>query len=152
MIIFNTYLHFVGVTALFTLLFAEWLLYRPDLPLADQRRLMQIDLSYGVAATLVLMTGLVRVFSSGTGPGFYFKNPAFHLMGAAFLVVAVLSFYPTRNILRRYKAMRDGNAAPLDSGIHQRIRQILVIEFVLLLLAMLLAVLMARGIGYGWFF
>jgi putative membrane protein len=150
MIILNTYLHFVGVAALFALLFAEWLLYRPNLATAEHRRLVMIDLSYGVAATLVLVTGLVRVFTSGTGPMFYFKNPAFHLLGAAFLVAAVLSFYPTRTLLRRHKALRAGESAAIGAQASARIEKIFYAEFVLLLLAMLLAVLMARGIGYGW--
>jgi len=151
MLILNTYLHFVGVVALFMFLFAEWLLYRPDLASGGQRKLVVIDLSYGVAATLVLLTGLVRVFASGTGPSFYLKNPAFHLMGAVFLIAAVLSFYPTRQFLRRYKALRNGDLAEQAPATSARIRQIMVIEFGLLLLALLLAVLMARGVGAGWF-
>jgi putative membrane protein len=151
MIILNTYLHFVGVAALFALLFAEWLLYRPDLAPAEHKRLVVIDLSYGVAATLVLLTGLMRAFTAGTGPGFYFKNPAFHLMGAAFLAAAVLSFYPTRNLLRRHKALQAGERAVIAADTSARIEKILYAEFGLLLLAMLLAVLMARGVGYGWF-
>ena len=151
MTIFNAYLHFVGIVALFALLFAEWLLYRPDLAPAEHKRLVTIDLSYGVAATLVLITGLVRVFTAGTGPGFYFKNPAFHFMGAAFLAAAVLSFYPTRNLLRRHKAMQAGERAAMDAGTSARIGKIFYAEFGLLLLAMLLAVLMARGVGYSWF-
>jgi putative membrane protein len=151
MLILNAYLHFVGVAALFALLFAEWLIYRPDLSLAEHKRLVVIDLSYGVAATLVLLTGLVRALASGTGPGFYFKNPAFHLMGAAFLAAAALSFYPTRHFLRRHRALAAGDRSAIDAMTHDRIRKIIHAEFALLLLAMLLAVLMARGIGYGWF-
>lgn len=151
MAILNVYLHFIGVAALFSLLFAEWLLYRPDLVPAEHKRLVMIDLSYGVSATLVLLTGLVRVFASGTGAGFYFRNPAFHLMGAAFLAAAVLSFYPTRNFLRRHKALQAGERAALDAETGNRIQKIIYAEFALLLLALLLAVLMARGIGYGWF-
>lgn len=143
------YFHFLGVVALFAMLFAERLLFRGDLPLVEHRRLVMIDLSYGAAATLVLVTGLVRVFTSTKGTNFYFGNPVFHGMGAAFLVAALLSLYPTRRLIVRWRALRAGGATPLDDGASRRIRAILSLEMLLLLLALLLAVLMARGIGLG---
>jgi putative membrane protein len=144
------YLHFVCVIALFACLFAERLLFRPDLALADQRRLVLVDLAYGAVATLVLVTGVVRVFTSTRGTGFYFGNPVFHGMGALFLAAALLSFYPTRRLVVRWQALRRGDAAPLSAAVSARIVGILHIEMVLLLLALGGAVLMARGIGSDW--
>lgn len=144
------YLHFLGVIALFATLLAERLLFRRDLPLAEQRRLVIIDLSYGAAATLVLVTGLLRVFTSAKGTAFYFGNPAFHGMGALFLVAALLSLYPTRRFVARWRALRAGNGAAFDAQVAVRISHIISIELVLLLLALGLAVLMARGIGANW--
>ena len=142
------YLHYLGVVALFALLVAEMLLVRPDLELGGQRRLVWIDLSYGMAATVVLVTGLVRVFLPGKGMAFYFGNLSFHIMGALFLAAALLSLYPTRRLVARWRGLRAGGAAAFDASVTRRIRRIFRIELALLLLALWFAVLMARGIGW----
>jgi putative membrane protein len=145
------YLHFLGVAALFATLFGEWLLFRPDLAPAEQRRLVFTDLAYGAAATVVLVTGILRLFVTGKGLSFYFGNLAFHAMGACFLLAALLSFYPTRRFLVRWRAQRAGTVAALEPAVATRIRRILHIEMAMLPLALLGAVLMARGIGwYPW--
>lgn len=143
------YLHFVGVVALFALLTGERLLFRRDLPLADHRRLVAVDLAGGAAATLVLVTGLARVFTSVRGTGFYFGNPVFHAMGAAFLLAVLLALYPTRRLIVRARALRAGDDTPLAEPVGARIVTILNVELMLLLLALACAVLMARGIGLG---
>ena len=56
------YLHYLGVVALFALLFAQILVFRADLPVAVHRQLVFLDLADGVAATLVLVTGFLLVF------------------------------------------------------------------------------------------
>ncbi len=136
------YLHFLGVAGLFAALVAELLLFRRDLALPGQRRLAVLDLAYGGIATLVLLTG--------KGTDFYFGNPVFHLMGALFLMAALLSLYPTRRFVARWWALRAGRSEPLTAAVGARIRRILWIELVLLAAAMLAAVLMARGIGLGY--
>ncbi len=145
--LFLIYLHYLGVVALFALLFAQILLFRADLSASAHRQLVFLDLAYGVAATLVLVSGLLRVFAYGPGPGHYFQSPAFHLMGAAFLAAALLSFYPTRRFLVRWRAQRAGNVAPLPEAVTVRIVRVQYAEFALLLLALWCAVLMARGPG-----
>jgi len=144
------YLHFLGVAFLFATLFAEILLFRPDLVLSEQRRLVVIDIVYGVAATLVLVTGLARVYGPGVTPAQYFKNPAFHMMGAAFLIAALLSLYPTRRFLVRLRHQRGGDNRAYDAATAVRIERILFVELGLLLIALWFAVLMARGVGYDW--
>ena len=140
------YLHYLGVAALFALLFAQILLFRPDLVLAEQRRLVFLDLAYGGAATLVLLTGLARVLLSGAAPGYYFRNPSFHLMGAAFLAAALLSLDPTRRFIVRWRTLRAADRTPLAGPVSARIVRIQLVELALLLVALWLAVLMARGL------
>jgi len=139
------YLHFLGIVSLFALLFAQILMFRPDLSPPQQRQLVALDLAYGVAATLVLVTGLVRVFAGGPGPAHYFSRTAFHMMGAAFLVAALLSFYPTRNFLTHWRALRVGRSGPMADTVAARIVRIQYMELALLLLALWFAVLMAHG-------
>jgi putative membrane protein len=148
--IFIVYLHFLGVIALFALLFTQILLFRPDLGPAEHRRLVLLDLAYGGAAALVLLTGLARVFLSGAGAGFYFSNPTFHFMGAAFVIAAVLSLYPTRRFIRRGRELRAGRAPALAPDVSQWIVRIQYAELALLLLALWFAILMARGLRIGY--
>jgi putative membrane protein len=144
------YLHFVAVAALFALLTAEMLLFRPDLALPEQRRLVFVDIAYGAVAAVVLLTGIARLFATGKGLGFYFGNIVFHGMGAAFLAAALLSLYPTRRFIVRWRGLRAGAVAAFDGLVASRIRRIFAAELALLLLALLAAVLMARGIGLDW--
>lgn len=141
------YFHYLGVALLFATLIAELLQFRPDLGPAEHTRLVRVDLAYGAAAVLVLVTGLARVFLPGKGPMFYFDNLSFHALGAVFLAAALLSLYPTRQIMLRRRALRTGDDTPLAAHVARRIRRILWAELLLLLLALWLAVLMARGIG-----
>jgi uncharacterized membrane protein len=70
-------------------------------------------------------------------------------MGAAFLAAALLSLYPTRIFLVRRRALRAGRMEPLASATATRLVRIQYAELALLLLALWLAVVMARGHEVG---
>ena len=113
------------------------------------QRLAIIDLLYGLAAGVVLLTGLLRFAHFGKGIHFYLGNPVFYVKVGMFLLVALISLYPTRQFLSWRKMLKQGDLPPLDPPTIKRLRAVIRIELSLLIVIPLLAVLMARGIGYA---
>ena len=68
--------------------------------LADERVLKDhSDAVYGVAATVLLVVGLLRVFYTEKGAAYYFASFTFLAKLALFVVVGILSIYPTIKFL-----------------------------------------------------
>lgn len=53
--------HFITIFALVGTVVAELVLYRSNMDSGALRRLQRVDLGYGVAAALVILTGVARV-------------------------------------------------------------------------------------------
>ena len=73
---------------------------RKPFDLNTARLLRYTDLLNGIAATLVLLVGLVRVFYLEKGAAYYFHNGPFVLKLALYGVASVLSLVPTLEIWR----------------------------------------------------
>jgi len=78
---------------------------------------------------------------------FYLGNPLFYVKVGMFLLVALISVYPTRRFLAWRKMLTQGDPPALDPHTVTRLRIVIRLELGLLLVIPLLAVLMARGIG-----
>jgi putative membrane protein len=136
------YLHFVSVLVLFGTLLAENILIKRTLPRAEIGRLARIDMAFGLSAATTLAAGLLLWFRYGKGTQFYLKNPVFHAKLGLFILVALLSIYPTVVFLKR----RKGNPAD-NVTLPDKLIGVLRLELALAFLIPLLAVLMARGYG-----
>ena len=135
------YCHFLGIIALFVTLVGEHLLVTPQMDRTTLKRVGRLDAIYGIAAGIVLAAGLYLWFAGSKGAAFYSANPIFHIKVTLFVVVGLLSIYPTVFFLRSRKLPGEIIAVP---------RKIIVLiraQLALLLVIPLLAVLMARGIG-----
>lgn len=138
------YAHFLGLGGLFAALAAELALYRPRVGGEVARRLARIDALYGLSALTALGTGLLKVFAGDKPAAYFGANPLFHVKVTLFVVVLLLSIYPTVQFIRRRGAAVDAEVTyPASIGVLLRI------QLALLLAMPLLAVLMARGYGYG---
>ncbi|HAQ24645.1 MAG TPA: DUF2214 domain-containing protein, partial [Pseudomonas sp.] len=89
------YLHFLAIFLLVALLVLEHQLFRLPLTLERARSLFRIDLMFGIAAGLVLITGAARALRYGKGLDYYLHNSLFHAKIGLFVLVALLSIYPT---------------------------------------------------------
>jgi putative membrane protein len=139
-------LHYLSIFILFALLTSEHLLFKPELDAVTARRLLRIDIAYGISAGLVLLTGAVRVLWYGKGLDYYLHNGLFHAKVGLFLLIGLLSIVPTLTFFNWRNDLLAGRA-PQISPTSAR-RTIWVIRLELLLLAMpVLASLMARGVG-----
>lgn len=145
---FFAFLHHIAAFALVAALVLEFVTIKDDLNVRNARRLLIADTVLGVSATIVLIVGLLRVFYFEKGASYYFHGAPFIAKLAIFALVAVLSFYPTREFLSWRAPLKRGEAPGIAPARLRAIRSIIHLELVGLVLIILCAALMARGIGY----
>lgn len=141
------YLHFVAIFLLFALLVLEHQLFRLPLNFKRARSLFRVDLAFGIAAGVVLVTGAARAMRYGKGLDYYLNNSFFHAKLGLFVVVALLSIYPTVTFLKWRPALKAGQIPSISPNHARLVKLVIRIELLALLTLPLLAALMARGLG-----
>ena len=141
------YLHFVAIFLLFALLVLEHQLFRLPLNFKRARSLFRVDLAFGIAAGFVLVTGAARAMRYGKGLDYYLNNSFFHAKVGLFVVVALLSIYPTVTFLKWRPALKSGQVPSISPTSARMVKLVIRIELLALLLLPLLAAFMARGLG-----
>jgi len=137
------YLHFISIFAIVSSLVAELLLLKPILKRKEIERLAKIDGIYGFAVLVVLAAGMTLWLGGHGKPAeFYSDNSLFHAKLGLFLVIGLLSIYPTVFFFKK----RKGDPAELIP-IPQTVLWIIRLEITLVFIIPLLAGLMAKGIG-----
>jgi putative membrane protein len=134
------FLHHVAAFTLVSALAVEFVLIRGEITPAAARRLARADLIFGISSGVLLVVGLLRVFYFEKGAAYYFHSGTFIAKLALFALVGLLSIYPTRKFIAWRKAI-DASSVPA-------IRRIIHLELVAVVLILLMAALMADGIGY----
>ncbi len=147
MSIFIAYLHFLSIMILMGSLITEHILLKPKMTKEQIRTLALIDLLYGVAAILVLTSGLLRWFVYGKGSEYYLANPVFHTKLTLFVIVAIISIIPTIKFLKWRKQVNNNQEPEMNEKIVKKLLIYIRIELLLLAILPLLAVMLARGVG-----
>jgi len=137
---FFAFLHHVAAFALVAALVVEFVLIRDELSPTVVRKLARADMVLGISAGILLVVGLLRVFYFEKGAAYYFHSATFIAKLALFILVALLSIYPTV----RFLSWRKG----IDAASVPAVRRILHLELVGVVLILLFAALMADGIGF----
>lgn len=133
------YLHFVGIFLVVSTLFCEIILLKPNMTSAEVKRLAKVDGIYGLGAILTVVMGLwMWLGDIGKPSAFYAENPLFLLKFSIFILVGLLSIWPTIFFIRKGR-QQDSVAIP------KAIKMLVHIELTLVFLIPILAVLMARG-------
>jgi putative membrane protein len=138
------WIHYVAIMLLIASLLGEHLLLKPELTAPEARTVQRLDIIYGASATIVLVTGILRMFLE-MGFAYYNHQVAFHILFGIFIIVALLSIYPTMMFLRWRSDTRAGRGQQLDRNRFKKIQMILRVEMTLLLLAPFFATWMAHG-------
>src|ERR1700721_1568165 len=102
------FLHPLCAFTLVSAVAIEFMLIKQELTLASARRLQVVDIVLGVAAGLLLVIGLLRVFFFEKGSDYYLHSHAFHLKITLFIVIGLLSIIPTREFLSWGASLRAG--------------------------------------------
>src|SRR6478735_654660 len=99
MIVTFAFLHHLAAFTLVARIAIEFILIGQQLTLASARKIIAVDRVLGIAATALLVIGLLRVFYFEKGAAYYFSNHAFTAKFSVFIAVGLLSIVPTVEFL-----------------------------------------------------
>jgi putative membrane protein len=142
------FIHHAAAFLVVAALMVELVLLKQELTVQSARSVLRMDLVYGVAATLLLIVGFFRVIHTEKGMAYYFASGSFLTKLALFIIVGLLSIYPTLTFLRWRKALHEQRVPEFPSAVRRKVRTLIHIELTLLFFIMLMAVMMARGVWY----
>lgn len=138
------YLHFISIFAIVGSLVSEHLLLKKELTRKEIKRIATIDGVYGMGALILLAVGLTLWLGGyGKPTEFYTYNFIFHIKITLFVLIGILSIYPTVFFIKNGKGDQDEFVQ-----IPKTIFMLLRLELLLLFIIPLLAGLMAKGVGY----
>ncbi|HXV87348.1 MAG TPA: DUF2214 family protein [Gemmatimonadales bacterium] len=110
------------------------------------RRALAADNWWGIAAVLWLVTGAWRAFGGlEKGTLYYVSNPLFHAKFGLFGLMVLLELWPMVSLIRWRLALRRG-ASP-DTSRAGTFAVISAVEAALVLVVVVLAAALARGVG-----
>ncbi|MEB3191372.1 MAG: DUF2214 family protein [Snowella sp.] len=141
----TAYVHYLSFMLAFGALAVESQTLKKDLSLEDAWRLVIADTIYGLSATTVLITGILRVLYFGKGQDYYLSSPIFYTKVGIFVIVGLLSLYPTFSFISWIKTLRDRQPPNLELSKVQILSWMIRGELMGLVLIPLFAALLARG-------
>jgi len=145
---FFAFLHHLAAFTLVAALAVEFILIRGELNLGTARKLRLVDMAFGLSSGLVLAVGLLRVFYFEKGASYYFHSAPFIAKLSLFAIVGLLSIYPTREFLSWGKSLKQGQLPVLTDRKIASIGSVIHWELAAVIVIILCAVLMAKGVGY----
>ena len=142
------FLHHFAAFALVAALAVESALAKDELTPNTARSLLLADLVFGLAAGFLIVVGVLRVLYFEKGAAYYVHSVPFIVKMSLLALVGLLSIYPTREFLSWRKSLREGVLPVVPEERMQKIQTIIRLELGCVVLIVLCAVLMARGVGY----
>lgn len=141
------FIHHLAAFTLFASILFEHLTFKRDITLASARRLLTVDILYGLSAMIVLAAGLTRAIHFEKGWDFYSNNTFFWIKLGAFAAAGLLSIYPTVTFISWRAALRQNMLPAIADSAFKKITWLLRLEMLCLLIILWAAAMMARGIG-----
>ena len=145
------FIHHLAAFVVVGALMVELVVLRNDLTIQSARSVLRMDRVYGIAALVLLVVGFVRVFNTEKGSMYYFASGPFLVKLTLFIAVALLSIYPTLKFIGWRNALREQRVPDFDVGTRRKVRMLIHVELTLILVIILMAIMMARGIWYPVF-
>ncbi|HEX4389851.1 MAG TPA: DUF2214 family protein [Steroidobacteraceae bacterium] len=142
------FLHHLAAFTVVAALAVEVAMFKPPLTVVQARRLQRTDLIFGIAATVVLIVGLLRVTYFEKGPQYYWHDAYFLLKFAAFVIAALISIYPTVTFLAWNRTLSENKPPEIPAERVRSVRMCLMLELTALVVILFGAAFMARGFGY----
>ncbi|AWM93194.1 DUF2214 domain-containing protein [Pseudomonas sp. 31-12] len=114
----------------------------------EARRVLMADNLWGISAVLLLVTGGMRAFGGyEKGTDYYLHQPLFHLKMTLFVLILLLEVAPMITLIKWRIALSRG--APINTGRAKLFARISHVEGLLVLLMVVAATGMARGVTFG---
>ncbi len=137
------YLHFISIFAIAASIVSEHLMLKPQMSRNEILKLSKVDTIYGISAITLLIAGMTLWMGVGKPTEFYSENWIFHLKLGLFVLLGLLSIYPTVFFMKNRKGENMSELIDMPPMIKTMIR----LELLLLLIMPFLAGLMAKGIS-----
>ena len=142
--VFFRFLHFVAIFGVTAAVVIENIAVKPSISKEDAINLAKISLVDNVSLLLTLMAGYTLWFWVGKPSEFYTENPVFLAKLIIFSIILVFGFFPFNFFKRNKKSIQESLLVPPTTIFCVRLRG------ALLIVAVMLAFLTARGIGLSY--
>ena len=146
---FVAYVHYLGIILCFGSLLYERLTLKENLNRNETISMIIADVVYGLAGLAILVTGILRVRYFGQGGDFYTSNPIFWIKVSLYVLVGLLSLYPTTTYILWAIPLSKNKLPKISENLVKRFRLIITTELIGFATIPFFATLMARGIGLG---
>ena len=144
---FVAYFHYLGIILCFGALIYERIFLKVDLNRKEVINMIVADAIYGIAGLAIVITGILRVKYFGKGGEFYLNNPIFWIKVSIYIIVGLLSLYPTSRYIQWVIPLSKNELPIISDSIVKRFKFIISTELACFAIIPFLATLMARGIG-----
>jgi len=141
------YVHYLGIILCFGALLFERIILKINLNKNKILSLIIADLIYGIAGLAILLTGILRVKYYGQGSEFYTNNPVFWLKVSLYIIVGLISLYPTTTYILWAIPLRKNKLPVISENLVKRFKLIITTELIGFAVIPFFATLMSRGIG-----
>ena len=141
------FLHHLAAFTLVSAVTVEFVLLRSALSLESARKLQIADMVLGASAGVVLVVGSLRILYFEKGALYYMHSGAFMAKFSLFVIVALLSIVPTIEFVKWRGAVKQGQVPTVTAERLGTLRKIVHIELMGIVLILLFAAMMARGVG-----
>ncbi len=141
------YIHYLSFMFCFAALVLERKLLKVNPSRGEAIAMVLTDVTYGLAALALLISGILRVLYFGNGTEFYTHNPLFWIKVGIFLFVGALSLYPTITYILWAVPLQKGELPKVSKDLVGRLGWFLNVELLGFASIPLLATFMSRGVG-----
>jgi putative membrane protein len=141
------FLHHLAAFALVSALAIESAMTRGELTFDRARVFLSADRILGIAAGVLLVVGMLRVGFFEKGSAYYMHSAPFIAKFSLFVIVGLLSIYPTVQALSWRSALKAGTAPSVPPEAMRRLRLMIRLETMGVGLIILCAAMMAKGVG-----
>ena len=146
--IVGSFLHFLAAFGVCAMVLYELVFLTQTPSLTTAKNIQRADMIYGLSALLVVLMGFIRVYYFEKGPDYYFNNPFFWIKLNAFAGVGLLSIYPSIKFFQWKPLLKAKTAPILTTQTYHILRTLLILEVIGLLVMMISASLMAKGVTF----
>jgi putative membrane protein len=142
------FLHHLAAFGLVSALAVEYVQLQNEITRDSARKLRLADLVFGACAGAVLVVGALWVFYFEKGTEYYFHSAPFIAKFSLFVLVGLISIYPTAEILSWKRSLDRQETPVLPDAKRRAMLTAICFEIAGIALLLLCAALMARGVGY----
>tara|TARA_B100000212_G_scaffold253469_1_gene194107 strand:+ start:165 stop:656 length:492 start_codon:yes stop_codon:yes gene_type:complete len=141
------YIHYLGIILCFGALMFERFILKINLSKNETISIIIADVIYGIAGLAILITGILRVKYYGQGGEFYTSNPIFWIKVSLYIVIGLLSLYPTVTYILWAIPLSKNKLPVISKNLVKRFKLIIMTELIGFAVIPFFATLMSRGIG-----